>query len=227
MEVVAQCDLEQRSEMLAAIDCLELTMMIASFPIFIDNPDILEAALASSITLVGITYSNLQVPEEVANKVHGTICRNITAHDLVACVRSVSRGRRYVQVCQEYGAETLQNQAGIDNVGVRVRNLLTPRETQVLGLIARAYKIKQIAECIGITDQVVKNYTRHLFEKCGVTDRLALAVFIGLHPCLAEAGEKASAILIEQRRAHHLLQFPAKKRRGKQQEGSLPKVAFA
>jgi hypothetical protein len=75
-------------------------------------------------------------------------------------------------------------------------------------LIARAYKNKQIAECLGTKEQVVKNYTRNLFVKCGVTDRLALAVFANTHPSLTEAGEKASTLLIESRSARRLFEFP-------------------
>jgi hypothetical protein len=35
----------------------------------------------------------------------------------------------------------------------------------------------------------------NLFAKCGVSDRLALALFTRNHPILAKAGESASALL--------------------------------
>jgi DNA-binding NarL/FixJ family response regulator len=53
---------------------------------------------------------------------------------------------------------------------------LTPREKEVVRLICRGMKNKQIAENLHITAGTVKVHLMHIFEKTGLKDRLALAV---------------------------------------------------
>ena len=53
---------------------------------------------------------------------------------------------------------------------------LTPRERQIVSLICRGMKNKQIAENLRITPGTVKVHLMHIFEKTGLKDRLALAV---------------------------------------------------
>ena len=60
---------------------------------------------------------------------------------------------------------------------LRVRfNSLTPREKEVVHLICKGLRKKQIAENLRITPGTVKVHLMHIFEKTGLKDRLALAV---------------------------------------------------
>lgn len=56
---------------------------------------------------------------------------------------------------------------------------LSPREKQVLQLIADGYENKQIARELDISEATVKTYVRETFERLGATSR-AQAVAIGL-----------------------------------------------
>ena len=47
-------------------------------------------------------------------------------------------------------------------------NRLTPRETQVAKLVAEGLTNREVANLIGTTEQVVKNYLRTTFDKLGV-----------------------------------------------------------
>ena len=127
----------------------------------------------------------------MAKHLHGTISRDISVDDLVHSVRHVARGHRDSQSLVHGAIAPVES----DLIGRCVRNRLTRRELQVVGLIAKAYKNKEIADCLGTKEQVVKNYVSNLFAKCGVSDRLELALFTRNHPILAEAGESASALL--------------------------------
>ena len=61
------------------------------------------------------------------------------------------------------------------------RNRLTPREIQVADLVWEGYTNREIADSIGTTEQVVKNYLRVVFDKLGVWSRLELALYIANH----------------------------------------------
>ena len=53
---------------------------------------------------------------------------------------------------------------------------LTPRESQIVGLLAQGLKNKEIAACLGLSEGTVKSYLVHLFKKIGARDRFELAL---------------------------------------------------
>lgn len=59
------------------------------------------------------------------------------------------------------------------------RNPLTPREQQVLGLIADSMSNQEIAKAMGLGLETIKGYVKSIIAKCGVQDR-AGAVAYGL-----------------------------------------------
>lgn len=53
---------------------------------------------------------------------------------------------------------------------------LTPKELAVTELVAQAMTNKEIAKQLGTTEQTIKNYMRHIFDKTGTWNRLELAL---------------------------------------------------
>lgn len=60
-------------------------------------------------------------------------------------------------------------------------NRLTGKEIQVALLVWEGLTNREIANNIGTTEQVVKNYLRNTFDKLGVWSRLELALYIANH----------------------------------------------
>jgi DNA-binding NarL/FixJ family response regulator len=64
------------------------------------------------------------------------------------------------------------------------RSPLTMREREIVALVAQGYKNKDMAVKMFISQQTVKNHIHNIYEKLGVSDRLALALYAidkGLH----------------------------------------------
>jgi DNA-binding NarL/FixJ family response regulator len=61
------------------------------------------------------------------------------------------------------------------------RDRLTTRELEVATLVWKGLTNREIAQLIGTTEQVVKNYLRTTFDKLGVWSRLELAMYIANH----------------------------------------------
>ena len=58
---------------------------------------------------------------------------------------------------------------------------LTVKEVQVATLVWEGLTNREIANNIGTTEQVVKNYLRNTFDKLGVWSRLELALYVANH----------------------------------------------
>ena len=81
---------------------------------------------------------------------------------------------------------------------------LTSKEIQVAMLVWEGQTNREIANVIGTTEQVIKNYLRNTFDKLGVWSRLELALYVAAHggaawrkpaasqPTLEPAGKEAN-----------------------------------
>jgi two-component system NarL family response regulator len=103
------------------------------------------------------------VREALAMGLHGYLLQNCAPEQLAAAVRAVGCGRNYM--CSELGHVR-------ESVGIG----LTPRETDVLRLMAQGHCNKMIARDLGIGVGTVKTHIKGLFEKLGVSARTQAVV---------------------------------------------------
>jgi DNA-binding NarL/FixJ family response regulator len=64
--------------------------------------------------------------------------------------------------------------SAIERYGNRVPS---EREYRVIELVAEGLKNKEVAEAIGSTEHVVKNYLRVIYDKLGLWNRVELALW--------------------------------------------------
>ena len=128
---------------------------------------------------------------QLMDRAMGVVLRSVRASKLVDCLRRIDAGRRWVQESVEISPEKA------DQVGQRVLNRLTPKELQIVALVAEGAKNRDIAQQLNTKEQVVKNYLRSIYDKMGVSDRLELALFTVHHRALAEATERVRQELNE------------------------------
>lgn len=53
----------------------------------------------------------------------------------------------------------------------------SPRQQQVIALVAQGLKNSEVAEAIGTTEYVVKNHLRNIYDKLGFWNRVELALW--------------------------------------------------
>lgn len=61
---------------------------------------------------------------------------------------------------------------------------LSAREREIVALVAKGYRNREMAEKLFISEQTVKNHLHNIFDKLGVSDRLELALYAihkGIH----------------------------------------------
>jgi len=119
------------------------------------------------------------ISQALALGVLGIIAKTAPTATLIQCLLSVANGELWID--GKLSARLLAN-----------RNVhLTPREGQLMGLLAQGLSNKEIAWSLGITEGTTKVYLSRLFDKTGTCDRfeLALLALRNLAPSSAAASE--------------------------------------
>ncbi len=106
-----------------------------------------------------------EIRRAIDDGVHGYLLQGCAASDLIDGVRMVSRSNRYL--CQK---------AHRNVAGSFERNPLTPREADVLRVLARGSSDKLIARELGITAGTVKSHMKQLLHKLGANARTRAVV---------------------------------------------------
>jgi DNA-binding NarL/FixJ family response regulator len=115
--------------------------------------------------------------ETIRRGVTGFLLKDASAVDVVATVRAVDQGEVICPPCLcrilfQYVARRPSNFTVIRPP--RTRSMLTRREQQLVPLIARGLTNKEIAACLNLSEQTVKNHIHHILHKVGAEDRLAV-----------------------------------------------------
>lgn len=175
-------------QLLGALDKFRAAILLVSVDFPNDFPATLEAAHKLKTRVVAVVDNEDDPRKYTSMGAEGVIFRNVTGTELVTAVRRVAQGETYVP-------ESPLTKVASENdmVGARVRDRLTPKELRIVALIVQGYKNKEIAQQLGTTEQVIKNYLRNVYDKIGVSDRLELALFTIHHKILAEAAATAAS----------------------------------
>ena len=188
LQVVAQCpDYERLKE---AVGSLRNSIVIYPSSFAPDMNELLDWIEQAGSRSVVILEHGATLEDALATRVEGTILRSVAAPQLVDCLLRVAAGQRSVQ------RANVKTMPSPDRVGANVLERLTPKELQIVALIAEGSKNKEIAMQLGTKEQVVKNYLRSIYDKTGVSDRLELALFTIHHRALAEAAERVREKLV-------------------------------
>ncbi|MBI1355854.1 MAG: response regulator [Acidobacteria bacterium] len=99
----------------------------------------------------------------------GILKKTLPVGIILDCLRTVAKGNIWIE-------SSVSNQF-VGFINRRSTPRLTPREEEILTLVMRGMKNKQIADALCITTGTVKVHLMHIFEKTGVKDRFELAMY--------------------------------------------------
>jgi DNA-binding NarL/FixJ family response regulator len=110
----------------------------------------------------------------------GYVVKTVADRDLVEAVRAAMRGERFLYP----GAMTPLIEEFLERArhDLPVReDPLTPREREVVKLVAEGYSNKQIAEALVISEKTVERHRANVMDKLGMRDRVALTRYAIRH----------------------------------------------
>jgi DNA-binding NarL/FixJ family response regulator len=108
----------------------------------------------------------------------GYATKNISPDELVLAVRRILGGGRYIE------AELAQALAMADTARASGFDALSPRELEIMRLLAKGASLAEIAAAIGVGYKTVANIASQIKSKLGVSrtaDLVRLAVETGVH----------------------------------------------
>jgi DNA-binding NarL/FixJ family response regulator len=125
------------------------------------------------------TATRDELAEVFTSGADGALLRSATGDEMASAIKALLNGERFLPPALVHVlAGTMTAAAG--DAGNRS---LTPKEREVLALLAQGRSNRQIAETLFISGATVKTHLEHLYEKLGVKDRqqaIATALAEGL-----------------------------------------------
>ena len=174
LTVVARC--RDGEAALAAIRREHPDLVIADLSMRgLTGIDIIREAAPTRVILLTARIQPDEVLEAMRLGVAGIILKESAPMQILDCIRAVLAGEQWIDpvVGRRTLDGVLRRQAGAQRAG----NVLTARELEVVRLVARGLRNKEIADRLSISEGTVKAHLRAIFEKLGVTSRARLVVY--------------------------------------------------
>lgn len=141
-----------------------------------DGVDAVQAIREKVPTARLVIFTSYQMEEAIYRALQagasGYVLKDTPPEDLIECIRSVSNGGTWISPA--VAAKLAKRVAARD---------LTPREMEVLRLVARGKSNKEVGVALNISEATVKVHVTHILEKLKVTGRteaIGVAVQRGL-----------------------------------------------
>jgi RNA polymerase sigma factor (sigma-70 family) len=115
------------------------------------------------------------VAQALISGANGYLIKGAIADELAQAIKTVFSGRRYLsqEIAAEYVEELIRQQDELDSPLER----LTPREREVLQLVAEGNTNRQIASILSISVKTVEKHRFRLMEKLNIRDITGLVRF--------------------------------------------------
>lgn len=124
------------------------------------------------ILILSMHESEQYLYEALRAGASGYVVKNAADRDLVEACRATMRGEPFLYS----GAISalINDYLRRAHNGEEPRDPLTPRETEVIKLVAESYTNQQIAQALVISEKTVERHRANILEKLGMRDRVEL-----------------------------------------------------
>jgi DNA-binding NarL/FixJ family response regulator len=110
--------------------------------------------------------------EVIREGARGFLRKDVSLAQLVEAIETLAAGRSYLQpAVTEALIRGMETREPLDAPAPAMVEPLTPRETEVLRLMAAAYTNREIAEALGAAEGTVKIHVSNVLSKLGARDR--------------------------------------------------------
>jgi DNA-binding NarL/FixJ family response regulator len=114
--------------------------------------------------------------EALRSGASGYVLKSAAEHDLVTACHAALRGEPFLYpnalraLIRDHLERTRRGETSLEGP-------LTPRETEVVKLIAEGHTSREIGQLLNISDKTVERHRASVLEKLGLRDRVALTLY--------------------------------------------------
>jgi DNA-binding NarL/FixJ family response regulator len=150
--------------------------MAALRRVHIANPGMAKILLVES-------YDRDLVVSAFRSGVRGLFCISVTPfRSLCKCIQRVASGQIWADTQQlNYLLDLISEVPSLRVVNSRGRTILTPREEQVVALVAEGLTNRDIARELSLSEHTIKKYLFRIFDKLGISTRVELVLYAVNH----------------------------------------------
>lgn len=138
-----------------------------------------EEQFPTRVLLLTAALAERQLREAIRLGVAGVVLKETAPEILVEAVREVHAGRRWLE--EGSVGPTLRKLAERDAGAAKATELLTPRELEIVRMVASGLRNRVIGERLFISEGTVKIHLHNIYRKLAVAGRLELAVYAQRH----------------------------------------------
>ncbi len=144
--------------------------------IHLSYPSIAKVVLVES-------YDRELVVSAFRSGVRGIFCSAQTRFRLLCrCIQRVADGHVWANTEQiNFLLDLISEVPSLRIINFRGRQLLTPREEQVVALVAEGLGNREVARELNLSEHTVKKYLFRIFDKLGISSRVELVLYAVHH----------------------------------------------
>lgn len=132
--------------------------------------------------LLTAAIENAQVIEALRLGALGIVQKDCATHLLFKSIRAVMAGECWVGRERITDLVRYLRSVSVEAGDARRKKFgLTPRELQIVSAIVAGQTNREIAQQLSVSEDTVKHHVTSVFDKCGVSNRLELALFAVNH----------------------------------------------
>src|SRR3954463_11575861 len=131
-----------------------------------------DAGLICKTVLLTAAIEDAEVIEAVKLGVCGLVMKDSAPDQLVDCVRKVHAGGQWL----DHETVTRAFKTALDRESAVRDTALTPREIEIVRMVAEGLRNRAIATRLSISEGTVKVHLHNIYEKLGVDGRLELTL---------------------------------------------------
>jgi DNA-binding NarL/FixJ family response regulator len=115
-----------------------------------------------------------EIVEALRLGVRGVVLKELAPQALVECIRKVYAGEQWID--KQLSNLALESLLRRETAGRARSGVLSPRETEIVRMVAGGLGNKELAERLGVSEGTIKIHLHNIYKKLKVHSRLELVL---------------------------------------------------
>ena len=130
--------------------------------------------LPTKVVLLAAALEEDEILDALRLGVRGVVLKELAPQLLVECVRKVHAGEQWLE--KQLSSRVLETLLRREAGGRAASSVLTPREIEIVRMVASGLRNRELARRLGVTEGTVKIHLHNIYKKLKVQNRLELVL---------------------------------------------------